>query len=85
MVSHWGVGLFKSHARSDHSIGTNKERYLEQNIPELTFPGAYALNGWVDATTKKYRPKFHCLGPHMTEQAHYLIKEFYIVVVPQFK
>ena len=28
---------------------------------------------------------FHCLGPHITEQAHCLIKELYIVSILKFK
>ena len=28
---------------------------------------------------------FHCLGPHVTEKSHFLIKDFYIVSIPQFE
>ena len=53
MAAHRGVEFFKIHTCSDHSLGTNQERYLDQNILTLTLPGTYALNGWVDATYKK--------------------------------
>ena len=53
MVAHRGVDFFERHTRSGHSLGTNQERYLDQNIFALTLLGAYALNGWVDATSKK--------------------------------
>ena len=43
------------------------------------------MNGWVDETPKKLYLTFHCLGPHLTEHAHCLIKELYIVSIPQFK
>ena len=54
-----GVIFFDSHARSGNSIGTNKERYLYQNILALKFPGANALNGWLDETPNKLYPTFH--------------------------
>ena len=73
MAAHWGVNFFEIHARSGHSLGTNQERYLDRNILALTLPSAYALNGWVNSTPNKSYPRFHCLGPHMTEQYHCLI------------
>ena len=85
MADHRGVDFFDPHACSGHSLGTNQERYLDQNIRALTLSGAYALNGWVDATPKKLYPPFHRFGPHMTEKYHFLIKELYIVSVPKFK
>ena len=45
MAAHQGVEFFDSHARSDHSLGTIKESYLDKNILALTLPGTYALNG----------------------------------------
>ena len=73
MAAHQGVELFESHYRSGHSLGTNQESYLDQNILILDLPGVYALNGWVDATPNKLYPFFHCLGHHVMEQAHCLI------------
>ena len=85
MSSHRGVNFFDIHSHSGHSLGTNKEMCLYQNILALTTPREYALNGWVDATTKKSYPSFHYLSPNMTKQAHFMIKELYIVSVPQLK
>ena len=50
----------------------------------MIFPGLYALNGWLDETPNKSHQRFNCLGTHMPEQAHLIIKELYIVSVPQF-
>ena len=36
MADHRGVYFFESHASSDHSLGTNQERYLEQKVLALT-------------------------------------------------
>ena len=85
MAAHWGLDFFESHARSGHSICTNRERQLEQNIIPLTLPGAYALNRWVNETPKKSYPAFHCLDHHVTEHAHFLINELCIVSVLNFK
>ena len=85
MVVHQGVDFFDIHARSCHSPGTNNESYLDQNILVLTLPGAYDFKGWVNATAKKPYSMFHCLGPHVTEQARFLIDELYIVHIPHFK
>ena len=82
-LTHQGVDFFKSHARSVQILGTNKESYLEWNILTLTLPGVYALNWWVDATPNKSYPGLYYLGPHGTEQSNFLIKELYIVSVPQ--
>ena len=41
MTAHQGVELFESHYRSGHSLGTNQERYLDQDILALTSPDAY--------------------------------------------
>ena len=82
MASHQGVDFFESHTCSGQSLDTNQERLLDQNILTLTLPGAYTLNGWVDATLNKSYPRFHCLGPHVTEQSHFLVKRMYIVYVP---
>ena len=82
MAYHRGVDFSESHDRSVHSIGNNQERYLDQNMLALTLPGAYDLNRWVYATPTKIYPTFHYLGPHVTEQAHFLMKELYIVYVP---
>ena len=84
MEAHRGVDFFESHDCSDHSIGTNQERYLDQNILSLTLTGAYALNVWVDATPNKLYPRFHCLVPHVKKKYHFLINELDIVSVPQF-
>ena len=35
-----------------------QEMYLDQNILAPTFQGEYDLNGWVDETPQKTRPKF---------------------------
>ena len=51
----------------------------------MIFPGLYALNGWLDENSNKSYPMFHCLVPHVAEQAHFLIKDFCIVSVWQFK
>ena len=83
--AHRDVYFFDIHARSVHSLVTNQERYLDQNILVLTLPGVYSLNVWVDTTPKKSYPRFYCLGPHVTEQAHFLIKDLYIEHIPQFK
>ena len=40
MADHQGVYSFDIHYLSDHSLGTNQERYLDQNILELTLSGA---------------------------------------------
>ena len=85
MAAHRGANFFEIHDCSGYSLGTNKERYFDINILALTLKCGYALNGWVYATPKKAYPTFHCLGPHGMEQAHCLIKELYIVSVPQFK
>ena len=85
MAAHWGVKFFESHAFSGHNLGTNQERLLDQNTPAIEFPGEYALNVWVYEFPNKYYPKLHCLVPHVTEQAHFLIKELHIVSVTQFK
>ena len=85
MTAHQGVNFFKRHACSGHRLGTNQERYLGLNILALTFTGLYYFNGWVDATPNKLYPIFHCLGPHVTEQAHWLIKYLLIVSVPWSK
>ena len=85
MAAHRGVYFFGSHAQSGYSLGNNQERYMDQNILAITFPGVYSLNRWVDLTPNKSYPRFHCLGPHKTEQAHFLIKDLYIVSIPQFK
>ena len=61
MTAHRGVDFFKSHSCSGHSLGTNYERYLDQNILALTFPGVYALIGWVDATQKNHTQRFIAL------------------------
>ena len=59
MAAQKGVDFFESHALLGQSLGTNQERYLERNVLALTLPGAYALDGWVDATPKKLYPTFH--------------------------
>ena len=66
MESHWDVDFLKSHSRSGHSLGTNQERCLEQNIFTLTFTGTYAFNWWLCATPNKYYPRFRCIGLHIT-------------------
>ena len=53
MVAQQGVDFFNIHALYYHSLGTNQERYLDQNIIKLNLTGMYALNGWLDATYKK--------------------------------
>ena len=85
MAAHWYVYYFDSHAPSGHGLGTNLESYLDQNTLVLTLPGVYYLNVWVDTTPKILYPRFHCLRPHVTEQAHFLIKNLYIQHIPQFK
>ena len=85
MASHQGVDFFESHTCSGQSLDTNQERLLDQNTPAIEFPGEYALNVWVYEFPNKYYPKLHCLVPHVTEQAHFLIKELHIVSVTQFK
>ena len=70
MAAQRGLNSVKSHTRSGHSLFTNKEIYLDQNILALTLSVVYALNGWVYATPKKLYPTFHCLGPLVIEQAH---------------
>ena len=67
MAAQWGVNFFESHAYSGHSLGTNQNSYLNQNILAPTLKGVYDLNGWVDETPKKSYPIFHCLGTHVTE------------------
>ena len=57
-ASHRGVKFFESHDRSGRSLGTNQERYLEQNILELTLSGTYALNWWVDASQRNSNQRF---------------------------
>ena len=81
MEAHRGVNFFGIHACVGHSLGTNQERHMEKNIIALTLKGAYALNGWVDATPNKLHPTFHLLGPHLMEQSNFLIKKLYIVSV----
>ena len=85
MASCQGVDFLDSHACSGNSLCTNQESYLDQNILSLTFTDVYALDGWVDKTPKKSYPMFHCCGPHVMEQAHWLIKLLYTVSLPQFK
>ena len=60
-----GVDFFKIHAPSGQSLITNHEMYLDKSTLTLNFPGAYDLNGWVDATPKKLYPRFHCLGTYV--------------------
>ena len=84
MVDHRGVYFFDIHAKSGHSIGTNQERYLDRNNLAMNLAGEYALHGWVDETPKKSYQTFHWIGPHVTEQAHWLIKELYILYVQKF-
>ena len=79
------LDFFEGHYLSGHSIGTNQESYLDQNVLVLTFPGVYALNGWLGATPNKLYPRFHCLGPHVMERDSCMIRGFYIVSLPQFK
>ena len=67
MAAHQGAEFSESHAHSVHSLVTNQEMYLYQNILELTLIDAYALKGWVVATPNKFYPGFHYLGPHVTE------------------
>ena len=74
MATHRGVNFFERHDRSGLSLGTNQERCLEQNILAPTLPYVYALNGWEDETPNKLYLTFHCLGPHVTEQANFPIK-----------
>ena len=74
MEDHQGVYLLESHNSSGNSLGTNKERLLDLEILSPTLPGAHSLNRWVDTTLKKSHPRFHCLGPHVTEKAYLLIK-----------
>ena len=85
MADHRGIKFLEIHARSGHSMGTNQESYLDQNILTLTLSGAYTLNGWVYVTPNKSRPTFDCLGPHVMERYHWLIKDLYIVPVTHFK
>ena len=85
MASHRVVKFFESHDWSGHSLGNNQEKYLDRNIIALNLPGAYDLNGWVDANPKKSNPTFYWLEPHVMEQANCLIKELYIVSVTQLK
>ena len=69
MAAQQGVYFLKSHDHSGHSIGTNQESYLEQNILELTLAGVYTYNRFVDATLDRSHPRFHYLVHHTTEQA----------------
>ena len=85
MVTQQGVDFFEIHSLSGHSLVNNQESYLDLNIPALTLPGTYSLNGWADATPEKLDPSFHWLGPHVTEQSHFLIKELYIAPVAHLK
>ena len=85
MAARQGVDFFDSNACYIHSIGNNQESYLDLNIPALTLPGTYSLNGWADATPEKLDPSFHWLGPHVMEQSHFLIKELYIAPVAHLK
>ena len=52
MAARQGVGFFGGNSHSGHILGINQEGYLDWNIIILTLPGAYAFNGWVDATLK---------------------------------
>ena len=84
MEDHHVVDFFERHNCSGHSICANQKSYVDQNILSLTLIGAYALNRLLDANPNKLYPMFHCLGPQVMEQAHFLIKELYIVSAPQF-
>ena len=60
-----GVDFFESNNLLGHTIGSNQEKYAEQNILTLTLSGVYALNGWVYDTPNKSYPRFNFLVPHV--------------------
>ena len=62
MTAYRGVDFFDRHYRSGHSLYTNQQRYLDQNILAMTLRCVYALNGWVYATPNKYYQNFIALA-----------------------
>lgn len=60
------LGLYQSHMRSGHSLGTSQEHYIDRSDPAVSLSAAKALAGFEDIKAPVFLPNLRCVGVSKT-------------------